>query len=60
MITEPVATSVICVSGGIVSGGGSTVHSWTAAVPSTFPAASVARTRNVWSPTARLVYSSGD
>jgi hypothetical protein len=41
------------VSGAVVSGGGAIVQPWLAGVASTLPAASTARTSNVWPPTAR-------
>ncbi len=49
---------VTVVSGGVVSAGGGgggavTVQAWLAGVGSTFPATSIARTWNVWLPTAR-------
>jgi hypothetical protein len=44
LLTEPDGPAVIVVSGAMVS----TVHIRLAGVPSTFPAASVARTWKVW------------
>jgi hypothetical protein len=42
----------IVVSGAVLSGGSTTVQLWAAGVASVLPAASVARTLNVWSPSA--------
>ena len=39
---------------------GTTVHSCSTQIASTWPAGSVARTANTWSPTARPVYTCGD
>ena len=47
-------------TGAVVSGGSSTTHSCTAGVGSALPAASVARTRNRWSPSASPLTTRGD
>ena len=44
----------------VVSGARSIVQAWVAGLASVLPAASVARTRSVWSPAARPVYSAGE
>ena len=55
--TVPVGPEEIVVSGGVVSW---TVQVRAAGVASTFPAASMARTRNVWLPAARPVWAVGE
>ena len=52
--TVPVGPDVIVVSGAVVSAAW-IVHVRVAGVPSTFPAASIARTLKVWLPAARPV-----
>ncbi len=56
VVMVPVGPLVIVVSGAAVS----TVNVRVAGEPSTLPAASLARTENVCSPSARLVYACGD
>ena len=52
LVVEASGPVTMFVSGGI---GATTVHSWRSGVASTLPAASRARTRNVWSPRASAV-----
>ena len=59
LVPPSAGPEVMTVSGAATSSA-SIAHSWTAAVGSTLPAASIARTRKVWSPTARPVYSTGE
>jgi len=62
-VVDPLGPEAIVVSGAVVSTGGgveATVQLRVAGELSVFPAASVARTENWWSPVARLEYPFGE